>query len=384
MYTPTVIQYSLRLERELSRNTSLSVGYVGSHGYHEVVGVDLNSPQPIVCPGTAPNVCPATFPTTTYNDPNTGNPVFVWGALEGTPVPAGTFFIPPMTKKPNTSIANTWTWMSEGTSSYNALEVDLKRRFGHGLTFRGVYTWSKALDDGDSLNGTAAANAPGLISNPYNIKADWGPATYDVRNMGVITASYELPFGSGKAHFSNGMASMVLGGWTLNSIVTIQSGFPFTPQLGYNPSNNGDTRNPVRPFLNPAFTGPIVVGNPGEWFNPNAFIAPQNNSGFFGNVGRDQYTGPGLGMWDFSLLKDTRLFEKLDLQFRTEIFNILNRANFNTPNLITAVLLPPVTLNTSPTPTMSTTVGTLSPAAGTITSTSTTSRQVQFGLKLLW
>ena len=383
MYTPTVIEYSLRIERELSPNTSLSVGYLGSHGYHELIGVDDNAPRPVVCPASP---CPATFPTTTYNDPTTGNPLPIWGKLAGQPVPAGTFFIMATTKKPNTSLANTWTWMSEGTSAYNALEVDLKRRFGHGLTFRGVYTWSKVLDDGDSLNGTAAANAPGLVSNPYDIKADWGPGTYDIRNLGVITVTYELPFGSGRKYFGNSgsFTKFAVGGWTLNSITTIQSGFPLTPQLAYNPSNNGDTRNPVRPFLDPTFTGPVVLGKPNEWFNPAAFVAPVNGSGFFGNVSRDQYTGPGLGTWDFSVLKETHLRESASLQFRAEIFNLLDRANFNTPNLITAVLLPSVTLNTLPTPTKSTNVPVLSPAAGTITSTSTSSRQVQFGLKLLW
>jgi len=383
LYMPKVLTYSLRIERELSPNTSLSVGYVGSHGIHELVGVDANAPVPVVCPASP---CPATFPKTTYNDPTTGNPLPIWGNLSGQPVPAGTLFIPTGTTKPNTAVANTWTWFSEGNSSYNALEVDLKRRFSHGLTFRGVYTWAKVLDDGDSLNGTAAANAPGLISVPSNIKADWGPGTYDVRNLGVITASYDLPFGSGR-EMLNGMTGWGKGfvsGWTLNSIVTLQSGFPFTPQLGYNPSNDGDTRNPVRPFLDPTFTGPVVLGKPNQWFNPAAFVAPVNNSGFFGNVGRDTYTGPGLGTWDFSVMKETRLRESVGLQFRAEIFNLLNRANFNTPSLITAVLLPSVTLNTSPTPTKSTAVPTLSPAAGQITSTSTTSRQVQFGLKLLW
>ena len=123
------------------------------------------------------------------------------------------------------------------------------------------------------------------------------------------------------------------------SIITAQSGFPFTPQLSYNPSNTGDTRNPVRPFLNPNFTGRWLLGNPSQWFNPAAFIAPPSTSGFFGNVGRDTYIGPGLATWDFSVLKDTRIRERLSLQFRAELFNILNRANFNTPNLI--VFTPP-------------------------------------------
>jgi len=151
--------------------------------------------------------------------------------------------------------------------------------------------------------------------------------------------------------------------------VTLQGGFPFSPQLSYNPSNNGDTRNPVRPFANPAFAGPVILGKPNQWFNPNAFLAPAStaaNGGFYGNVGRDTLIGPGLATWDFSVLKDTRIRERLNLQFRAEIFNLLNRANFNLPN---AVVFTP---------------SGVSPTAGVITSTSTTSRQVQFGLKLLW
>jgi hypothetical protein len=195
-----------------------------------------------------------------------------------------------------------------------------------------------------------------------------------VRNVGVISEVYELPFGRGKRFGSglsgwrNGLAS----GWSVNSIVTLQAGFPFTPQLSYNPSNNGDTRNPVRPFVNPDFTGPVILGKPEKWFNPNAFIAPPSTSGFYGNLGRDTSIGPGLATWDFSVLKNITLHERLSLQFRAEFFSLLDRANFNTPNLV--VFTPPTATNPTG----------LSGTAGVIMSTSTTSRQVQFGLKLLW
>ena len=296
--------------------------------------------------------------------------------LAGAPVPAGAYYIPAGRPKANPALANTWTWYSRGVSSYNALQVDLNHRFTNGLLLRGVCTWSKALDDGDSLNATAANNAVALLSNPYNPRADWGLATYDVRNAASVNVVYELPIGRGKPFLNSmdGIANGIVSGWTVNSIVSLQAGFPFTPQLSYNPANNGDTRNPVRPFLNPAFSGPVVLGNPSEWFNPNAFIAPPSNSGFYGNVGRDSYIGPGLATWDFSVFKDTRVNERMNVEFRAEIFNLLNRANFNTPNLITYVLQAPP----------NTTVPELSPTAGTITSTSTASRQVQFGLKLLW
>ncbi len=359
MYTPTVIEYSLRLEHQISPNAWLSVGYVGSHGYHELIGVDANEPIPVICPATP---CPATFPAG-------------FGALAGAAVPAGTYFIPPGTPKANPALANTWTWFSEGTSSYHALQTDFNYRSSRGFSLRAAYTWSKALDDGDSLNATAAANAPGLVANPFDARADWGLATYDVRNLGVITESYALPFGRGKRFFRNAgrTTDHLLAGWSLESIVTAQSGFPFTPQLSYNPSNNGDTRNPVRPFVNPAFTGPAILGNPNHWFNANAFIGPPSTSGFYGNLGRDTLIGPGLATWDFSALKDTRLTERINLQLRAELFNLLNRANFNTPNLITF----------APGPTAGA-AGVISPTAGAVTSTSTASRQIQFGLKLLW
>jgi Carboxypeptidase regulatory-like domain len=354
MKTPTLISWSFRLQRELSSNTAFTLGYVGSHGYHEIIGLDGNEPFPTICPALP---CPATYPNSS-----------LLGALANTPVPPGTYYIPAGTPKANSALANTWTWFSRGDSNYHSLQIDANHRFIHGVSLRGVYTWSKALDDGDSLNGTTAGNAPGLVSNPFDLRADYGLASYDVRNIAVINGTYELPLGRGKALATGleGWRDALVRGWSVNSIVTLQSGFPFTPQLSYNPSNNGDTRNPVRPFANPDFKGPTILGKPGQWFNPKAFLQPPANSGFYGNLGRNSLIGPGLATWDFSTLKETFIHERLNLQFRAEIFNLLNRANFNTPNLI--VFTP----------------SGLSGTAGAITSTSTSSRQVQFGLKVIW
>ena len=376
MQTPTLISWSLRLQRQISPNTSLTLGYVGSHGYHELIGVDANEPAPVICPASP---CPSVYPTydpsqpiSATNSPSIGFPI--GSPLAGAPIPPGTYYIPSGTPKPNAALANTWTWFSRGDSSYHALQLDVTRRISHGLSFRGVYTWSKTLDDGDSLNQTTAGNSPGLVSNPFNLASDKGLATFNVSHVASVNVIYELPFGRGRTFASNlaGWKNGLVGAWTVASIITAQSGFPFTPQLSYNPSNTGDTRNPVRPFLNPDFTGNVVTGNPSQWFNPAAFIAPPSTSGFFGNSGRNTYTGPGLATWDFSVLKETRVRERLSVQFRAEIFNLLNRANFNTPNLI--VFTPPTAANLTG----------LSGTAGSITSTSTTSRQVQFGLKLLW
>ena len=352
LQTPTLVSWSFRIQQELTANTSFTIGYVGSHGYHEIIGIDANEPIPVICPAAS---CPAIYPS--------NFPV----GIAGTPVAAGTYFVPTATRA-NPSIANTWTYFSEGDSSYNALELDMTHRFSGGFALRGVYTWSKNIDDGDSLNATTSGGEPALASNPYDLRADRGLANFDVRNAAAISGSYELPFGPGK-HFlrgASGIGNALASGWTLNSIVTLQSGFPFTPQLSYNPSNNGDTRNPVRPFVNPAFTGPVILGNPNQWFNPAAFLAPPNASGFYGNLGRDTLIGPGLADMDVSLMKNMRIREKLNLQFRAEFFNVLNRANFNTPN---AIVFTPTGV---------------SPTAGLITSTATTSRQIQFGLKLRW
>jgi len=351
--TPTLVSWSLRAQQEITPNTVLSVGYVGSRGYHEIIGIDANEPFPTICPAApCPTNYPATFP----------------GALANAPVPAGAFYIPAGTPKANPTIANTWTWFSRGDSNYNALQVDVNHRFSHGVSLRGVYTWSKALDDGDSVNATTSANAPALVSNPFDLHADYGLAGYDVRHIAVISGIYQLPFGRGHAFAGNleGWRNALLSGWSINSIVTLQGGFPFTPQLSYNPSNTGDTRNPVRPFINPDFKGSAILGNPNQWFNPNAFLQPPPNSGFFGNLGRDSLIGPGLATWDFSAMKETPIHERLSLQFRGEIFNLLDRANFNTPNLI--VFTP----------------SGVSGTAGVISSTSTTARQVQLGLKLIW
>jgi hypothetical protein len=268
----------------------------------------------------------------------------------------------------NPAVANTTTWMSEGLSSYNALQIDMNRRFSQGFQIRGAYTWSKSLDDGTALNSSVGSNAPGFVMFPRNPRLDWGPSTTDARHIAAINSSYELPFGTGKRFFSGarGLSQKLASGWTLSGIETLKSGFPFTPQLGFNPTNNGDSRNPIRPSWNPAFVGPVILGGPNQYFNPNAFSLPPSRT--YGDAGRNVLTGPGLATLDLSVAKNTAISERLRAQFRAEFFNIFNRANFGTPNAVvyTAAGAAP------------------SPTAGIITSTSTTSRQIQFGLKLLW
>ena len=163
----------------MTANTSLTVGYVGSHGYHEIIGIDANEPFPVICPD-AP--CPANlskhFPRRHCRHAGSRGDLLCSHC-----------------HKPNAAIANTWTYFSEGDSSYHALQVDLNHRFTAGLSLRGVYTFSKTLDDGDSLNATTSGGEPALASNPFNLRADKGLANFDVRNVASINRSYALPFG---------------------------------------------------------------------------------------------------------------------------------------------------------------------------------------------
>jgi hypothetical protein len=327
--TPAVLEWSLRVEQQIAPRTSLTVGYIASHSYHQILSEDMNEPVPeFLADGSA--------------------------------------YYPAGAQNANPALANSTSWVSEGDALYNALEVDVRRSFANGFQFRGNYTYSKNLDDGSAWNTSVSGNTPAFVEFPLQPKLDWGPAATDLRHAASLNGSYELPFGA-QRHFLNHASrpvDAVAGGWTASAIVTLQSGFPFSPQLGYNPTGNGDTRNPVRPNWNPAFSGQLYPRTPGQWFNPQAFLPPA--TGTYGNVARDSLVGPGLSELDLSASKDTRLTEALKLQFRAEFFNILNHTNFLTPNEVVY---------------SSATAG-VSPTAGVITATSTTSRQIQFGAKL--
>jgi hypothetical protein len=335
--TPTVESWSLKVEQQLSGSTSLGISYIGSHGYHELLSVDANLPALTICPASP---CPANYP-------------------------AGAFYYPPNAPLANNAVWNTTHWFSQGISSYHGLEIDVNRRLARGLQFRGAYTFSKSLDEGDNMNTSVATNSPAFVANPLRPKDDYGRASFDVRHAAVINATYDLPFGQNDGLRAAWLKTLI-SNWQISAIETLQSGLPFTPQLSYNPSNDGDTRNPVRPSLNPNFSGRVIQGGPNQYFDPNAFVQPL--PGTYGNAGRNILQGPGLAETDVSLAKTFSFAERLNLQFRAEFFNLLNHTNFNTPN-------PVVYAAASGGP---------SPTAGVITATTTTSRQIQLGLKFLW
>ncbi len=346
--TPTVLAWTLKLEQEVAPRTTLTVGYIGSRGYHQILSEDQNTPPYVVCPNAD---CPA-------------------GAADGT-----IFYT--STKLANPKLANSTSWVSQGISNYNALEVDVRRQFAQGFQLRGVYTWSRNLDDGSAWNTSVSSNTPAFVSFPGNPRvADYGLAATNITHAAAINGTWDLPVGHGHDALGNAgqLTQSLVSGWTISGIASLQSGFPFSPQLGYNPTGNGDSRNPARPQLNPDFHGQLYPKTVSQWFNPDAFLAP--TPGTFGNAPRDGLTGPGLADLDFSFAKNTTIHERLRTQFRAEYFNILNRANFTTPNT--------VVFSTGPTPAKPSTAEALSPTAGVVTATATSSRQLQFGLKLLF
>jgi hypothetical protein len=339
--TPTVQEWNFIVEQQVSNNTALRVAYVGSFGYHGLLSIDPNSIPPQICSDQAGCVAGGT-PGTTRST-----------------VPQGAQYIPIGTRR-NPYLSGGFFWFTEGNSSYNALQMEVTRRFSRGLQFRANYTWSKNLDMNSGLTGAQANNQAQMIMDRNDLRRDWGPAALNITSQSSISARYELPFGRG----TSGLENKVIGGWQLSGIATLLSGFPFTPQIGSNRSGDGDTRNPDRPSVNPSFSGPVLLQKPNQWFNPNAYILPA--AGTFGNLGRETLTGPGLAEVDLSLVKSTAVAERASLQFRAEVFNVLNHANFGTPNAI-------VFAN-----------GAISSSAGLITATATTSRQIQFGLKLIF
>jgi hypothetical protein len=343
--TPSVFAWTLRVEQQIAPNTSLTIGYVGSHGTHQILSEDLNEPASVV-------------------EPN------------------GTIYYP-TTTKPNPALANTTSWVSQGASSYNALEVDLRRAYANGFQLRANYTYARNLDDGSAWNTSVSANTPAFVEYPNNPALDWGPAATDIRHLADLNASYDLPFGKNHLVFANAspFLNKTVSGWTLSAIATLESGFPFSPQLGYNPTGSGDSRNPVRPNRNPNFTGSLYTKGTTaqrvvQYFNPATFSAPAY--GTIGNLGRDTLIGPGYNDLDLSLAKTTQLTERARAQFRAEFFNLLNHTNLLTPAETVFSAGP-----TQGTTASQTTAAVVSPTAGVITSAAT-ARQIQLGIKLLF
>jgi hypothetical protein len=264
----------------------------------------------------------------------------VSGIDRNQPVP-GAGAIPP--RRVFSRFAGIQTDIPFGTGNYQALEMKYERRFTRGLSTLNGYTWSHTT-------------AGELGQNHRILAPEKALSQEDMRHRFFSSVVYDLPFGKGRRWASNGFVSHLAGGWQVASLLSAQSGLPVTPGLGTNVSNSTGGTRPDR----------IADGNlprdqrtPERWFDVTAFRAPQAFT--FGNSGRNVIIGPGLVNLDTTLSRTFVLTERATLQFRTEAFNLLNEAHFDFPN---------ATVDR--------------PVGGTIGATSSSMRQIQFALKLVF
>jgi Carboxypeptidase regulatory-like domain/TonB-dependent Receptor Plug Domain len=282
--TAYIQQWGAGVQRTLAGNFVLDVSYFGSKGTRLPNYVNIN--QPSAGPGTTAQV-------------NARRPYPQWG--------------------------NIGWYESNANSTYHSLLARLEKRFSHGVTFLTSYTYGKSIDDspGFASNSDSSKSAP---QNSWNLAAEKGLSDFDIRNRFVLSAVYELPFGSKRQFLASGWVSNVVGGWQLNWIFSAQSGHPLTPYYTANISNTFG-----------AADRPNVAGDPNSgpktanaWFNVAAFTAPA--AGTFGNAGRNIIRAPGLEDLDITLARDFRVKERVSMKFRVEFFNALNHTNFAYPS----------------------------------------------------
>ena len=285
---PMAQNWSLGVQQQITGETSLSVAYVGSRGTHLDYYFDVNQPLPvsgydfdprIACTATTLFACDQRV-STDYVRPYQG-----WSSISN---------IAPV-----------------GNSIYHSLQVNLERRFSHGLQFGAAYTWSKTI-------GLSGANGLGSTAqNAYNLRAERGPAAFDRTHILVLNYIYELPVFRGMT----GIGGALLKGWETTGIVTFESGFPLTPAF---------TSSTAGLATRPDFVAGQSISGPGtadQWFNTQAFAEPA--FGHFGNAGVGLIRGPGMNNFDLGFFKNFRIKERAGIQFRAEMFNAFNHANFN-------------------------------------------------------
>jgi hypothetical protein len=218
----------------------------------------------------------------------------------------------------------------DGWATFHAMTVRVARRFNHRLSFDSSYTLSKSMDD---ASDTGATNAEyNLPQDPFAMSQEKALSSFDHRQRLTTNAVYDLPF----ARNGFGPLHSLMGGWRIAGILTAQTGAPFTVNLS---AAAGQNVSPIGLVSGNNLERPNLVGNPNggprtaaEWFNTAAFALPAQNT--FGNSGRNVITGPGLTTLDLSIQKEETLREHLRLQFRFDIYNSLNHANFSLPGRI--------------------------------------------------
>jgi outer membrane receptor protein involved in Fe transport len=241
---------------------------------------------------------------------------------------------------------------SIGRSTYDGLQVKLEQRFSAGLSYLVAYTWSKTIDIASS--GQFGVEGQSL-QDPYNVNADRSVSSYDIPHNFSTALIYQLPFGKGQRWLDSGPLSRVLGNWQINAIVQLRSGQPFTPTMNADVANIGATT--TRPDLigDPHLDNPT----PEAWFDKGAYAAPRQYT--YGSSGRNQLRTDSLQNVDLSLFREDRFTERIRMQLRAEAFNLLNHATFGIPQL-----------------------NFTNARFGQVTSTVSTARQIQLGLRFLF
>jgi hypothetical protein len=288
-----------------------------------------------------------------------------------------------------------------GGSSYNALEAQLAKRMSHGFQVQGTYTWSKSIDTSSaSVAGDTFGNSISSL-DWFDLKLNRALSDFNVGRTLVVNGTWELP----TPKSWSAPAQWALGGWELGLIFTASDGIPFTPTWGTGSDPAGTLSGDDWAYVNRlGGAGCKTLTNPGHpsayiktdcfavptapdqaFWNANCDPAPPSLGGplpagdlrcfnLRGNAGRNILIGPGLTSLDFSLFKNSyikRISEKFNVQFRAEIFNILNHANFAPPSTPTNTDIFDGT-------------GNLSGAVGVINRTTTTSREIQFAVKVVF
>ena len=325
LHLPYAQDWNLNLQRSFGENWLLQLGYVGTTGVRLPRFIEGNPAVYIPGVDTTSTGCSTANPCPISTENNVNQRRLYSGCTLAQPN--------------NCVYGSVGEIASISNSSYNAMEASLRKRFSHGLSFLASYTWSHSIDDVSSFNITGSASQPvagenDLAQNPFDLAAERGPSMFDARHRLVLSYQWSLPF---LQHSANWYGK-VLGNWQLNGIFTAMSGTPFTVF----DSNDVSLQGQAPEISGFSSNRPNVVGNPNsgprtaaQWFNVNAFqrITQDPNSPFeqFGNEGRNAVLGPRYVNWDFSAFKNIRLAESKELQFRGELFNLLNHTNYRLP-----------------------------------------------------
>jgi hypothetical protein len=275
-------------------------------------------------------------------------------------MPDGRLFVAPGTPLVQPNFGRMRYRVSDGTSDYKGLTVGVTRRPSHGLQAQLSYTLSKSVDDGASALGGNDFTNEGA-GGRYLYAKDRGLSPFDVRHSFVANANYTLPFGAD----ATGVRGLLTRGWTVGTLLRMRSGYPFSAFSGVDTGLQVQGWAPEYPDLRPGASANPVLGTVAHWFDPSAFVLPA--TGYIGTLPRNTIIGPNLRTVDLIGGKSVGLGGGRELQLRFECFNVLNRANFGTPQQL--VFNPD---------------GSVREDAGRITSTSTTGRQIQLGGKIVW